>query len=96
MNALLLPVLLLAEDKKPPEANDVVAGWTAFWIFLGLIVAVALLCWSLVRQLKKVNNAKDAGVYGDVPERAADEAAPTVDQAPAQTQSDDPGGDPRS
>lgn len=63
----LLQVVLLAEEKSPPEANEVVAGWTAFWIFLGMIIAVVLLCWSLVRQLRKVNKAKDAGLYGDTP-----------------------------
>lgn len=32
-----------------------------------LIVAVALLCWSLTRQLRKTKAAKDAGVFGDEP-----------------------------
>ncbi|WP_110208136.1 hypothetical protein [Nocardioides daejeonensis] len=63
MSPLVLALEIVA--KKPPEAKDVVAGWTAFWLFIGLIVAVALLCWSLVRQLKKVNQAKEAGVYDD-------------------------------
>ncbi len=76
MNALLLTIMALDEKKSPPEANDVVAGWTAFWIFLGLIVAVALLCWSLVVQLRKVNKAKDAGVYGDVPKQEQDPSDP--------------------
>ncbi|CAM3377114.1 hypothetical protein NODU109028_14095 [Nocardioides dubius] len=56
--------LVISAD-SPPEAKDVVAGWTALWIFVGLAVAVALLCWSLVRQLKKAERAKAAGVYGD-------------------------------
>ncbi|MFS3127978.1 hypothetical protein ACLM5J_06200 [Nocardioides sp. Bht2] len=56
--------LVISAD-SPPEAKDVVAGWTALWIFVGLAVAVALLCWSMVRQLKKAERAKAAGVYGD-------------------------------
>jgi len=48
-----------------PEDNDVVAGWLGFGVFLGLAVAVALLAWSFVRQLRKAQAAKDAGVYGD-------------------------------
>ncbi|WP_235738631.1 hypothetical protein [Nocardioides alcanivorans] len=61
-------LLLLATEtlaKKPPEAKDVVAGWTALWIFVGLILAVALLCWSFVRQVRKVNRAKESGVFGE-------------------------------
>lgn len=76
MNSLVL-ALQFAADEKPPEAKDVVAGWTAFAIFLLLIAAVALLCWSMVRQLRKAQAAKDAGVYGDEPaEEGADGADP--------------------
>jgi hypothetical protein len=53
-------VTVLAEDG--PEAADVKAGWTAFAVFLLLLVAVALLGWSLTRQLKKAQRNKDAGI----------------------------------
>jgi hypothetical protein len=46
-----------------PEDEDVKAGWIAFAIFIGLIVAVALLGWSLVKQLRKVDAAEEAGLY---------------------------------
>jgi hypothetical protein len=48
---------------KIPEANDVKAGWVAFAIFLALLVAVGLLGWSLVRQLRKAQAAEEAGLY---------------------------------
>ena len=41
------------------------AGWLAFGIFLALVAATALLCVSFVRQLRKAQAAKDAGVYDD-------------------------------
>jgi hypothetical protein len=53
-----------------PEPEDVKAGWTAFALFIGGLVAVGLLGWSLVRQLRKVENARKRGVYGDEPEDA--------------------------
>jgi len=55
----------LALTVSPPDDNDVVAGWLGFGVFLGLALAVALLGWSFVRQLRKAQAAKDAGVYGD-------------------------------
>jgi hypothetical protein len=72
MNALADSfVLLLIEEGPKPE--DVKAGWTAFAVFIGLIVAVALLGWSLSRQLRKAQNARDAGVYGDEPVHPEDD-----------------------
>ena len=44
-------------------------------IFLLLALAVAFLGWSLTKQLRKAQNAKDAGAYGDVPVASADEPA---------------------
>jgi hypothetical protein len=59
--------LLLALADGAPEPEDVKAGWTAFAIFLLLAGAVVLLGFSLVKQLRKAQAAKDAGVYGDEP-----------------------------
>ena len=56
-------VVVWAEDKTPKD-EDVKAGWTAFVIFLLLIGAVVVLGFSLVKQLRKAQAAKDAGVYG--------------------------------
>lgn len=70
--SLLLP--LLVEEGPAPE--DVKAGWVAFVVFIGLILAVVVLGFSLVKQLRKAQAAKDAGVYGDPP---ADQDAPRTD-----------------
>jgi hypothetical protein len=60
-----------------PEDEDVKAGWTAFVIFIGLIVAVALLGFSLVKHLRKAEKAEEAGLY-DPSDRA--KPAPTTDE----------------
>jgi len=66
MNALLVNVLLfLTDPTEAPAAEDVKAGWVAFALFIGLCLAVAFLGWSLVKQLRKAQAAKDAGVYDD-------------------------------
>ena len=64
MNFLAATVLLLLADGTP-EPKDVKAGWLAFGIFLALVAATALLCVSFVRQLRKAQAAKDAGVYDE-------------------------------
>ncbi len=64
MNTLAATVLLLLADGTP-EPKDVKAGWLAFGIFLALVAATALLCVSFVRQLRKAQAAKDAGVFDE-------------------------------
>jgi hypothetical protein len=68
MNAFLITLhsLVLAGDPAPAD-KDVKAGWGAFWIFIGLAVAVALLGWSLVHQLKKTKANAEAGVFDEEP-----------------------------
>jgi hypothetical protein len=63
----LLVTLVLALEDPTPKPEDVKAGWGAFAIFIGLIVAVALLGWSLVRQLRKAARAQEAGLYDESP-----------------------------
>jgi hypothetical protein len=63
---LIVPLTLLAD--RAPEPEDVTAGWTALVVFLLLIAAVVFLGFSLVKQLRKAQAAKDAGVYGDDPD----------------------------
>lgn len=58
-------IVRLADQAPAPE--DVKAGWTAFVIFLLLIAALVVLAFSLVKQLRKAQAARDAGVYGDEP-----------------------------
>lgn len=55
-----------------PDDNDVVAGPIGFVVFIALLIAVALLGWSLTRHLKKVHQAADQGVYGEPVDRDAD------------------------
>ena len=70
---VLLTTTLSFTDKMPEDA-DVKAGWTAMIVFLLLIAAVVVLSFSLVKQLRKAQAAKDSGVYGDEPvDRAADD-----------------------
>jgi hypothetical protein len=84
--ALVHPLaqLVVAAGDKTPEDKDVKAGWTAFVIFLLLIGAVVVLAFSLVKQLRRAQAAKDAGVYGD------DEAAPPADPPPADAEPAEP------
>jgi len=72
--AVLMPAvhLVMAGVDKAPKDEDVKAGWTAFVLFLLLIAAVVLLAFSLVKQLRKAQAAKDAGVFGDDAEDAGD------------------------
>jgi hypothetical protein len=60
---LLVPLTLVAD--KAPEPEDVTAGWTALLVFLLLIAGVVFLGFSLVKQLRKAQAAKDAGVYDE-------------------------------
>lgn len=67
-----------------PQDEDVKAGWVAFAVFIGLIVAVALLGWSLVRQLRKAEAAEEAGLYdpSDRKLREQAEARAAAEQEP--------------
>lgn len=55
--------LVVSFADEVPKDDDVKAGWLAFAIFIGLILAVAFLGFSLVKQLRKAQAAEDAGVY---------------------------------
>lgn len=68
----MLPVLhlaglLVSVADKTPEPEEVKAGPIALAVFVLLILAVVVLAFSLVKQLRKAQAAKDAGVYGDEP-----------------------------
>ena len=63
----MLDLLIIALADKPPAPEDVKAGPMGFAVFVFLILGVAVIGWSLVRQLRKAQAAKDAGVYGDEP-----------------------------
>ena len=91
----MLDLLLITLTDKTPEPEDVKAGWTALIIFLLLAASVAVLGFSLVKQLRKAQSAKDAGVYGDEPvDRSADR--PTGDDDDRSTFRPDDGADHRA
>jgi hypothetical protein len=75
----VLPQVLSFVDDVP-QANDVKAGWVAFAIFIGLILAVVFLGRSLVKQLRKVDAAEDAGLYDPSDKKPV--PMPTVEQPP--------------
>ncbi|GAB7005215.1 hypothetical protein JCM18899A_26880 [Nocardioides sp. AN3] len=58
----LISTLVTTWATEGPKPADVKAGWTAFAVFLLLLAAVALLGWSLSRQLKKAQRNKEAGI----------------------------------
>ncbi|GAA3533675.1 hypothetical protein [Nocardioides daeguensis] len=78
--------VLAAKDKPVDQDTNIVAGWTAFWIFLLLIVAVAVIGYALTRSLRTAAQAKDAGVYGDAPvgDDSADDGVNGTDPGSAQ------------
>ncbi|GAA3804788.1 hypothetical protein [Nocardioides panacisoli] len=76
----MLAALITLEDAVPDD-NDVVAGWTAFWIFLALIAATAFLLWNFTKQLRKTRAAADRGVFGPTDEPEAETTEPATDVA---------------
>ncbi len=64
MTSLLLLVSWLVNGAdKVPAPEDVKAGWIAFAVFVGLIVAVALLGFSMNRHLRKAGANADQGAF---------------------------------
>ena len=55
--------LVVSLTDEVPEDEDVKAGWLAFVIFIGLIVAVALLGFSLFKHLRKAEASEEAGLF---------------------------------
>ena len=78
----MFTLTVLAAAVEGPAPEDVKAGPVALLIFLLLALAVAFLGWSLTRQLRKAQNAKDAGAYGDAPVDSA-RSADSVSDEPA-------------
>lgn len=78
-------LLFVSLTDPVPTDNQVKAGPAAAIVFILLLVAVAALGFSLRRQFKKVQAAREAGLYGDAERTEAasdDEAADqTGDQA---------------
>ncbi|GAA5125015.1 hypothetical protein GCM10023339_47480 [Alloalcanivorax gelatiniphagus] len=60
-------LLIMLVDDPTPEDTEVKAGPLGFAIWIFMILAVVVIAFSLVKQLRKAQAAKDAGVYGDEP-----------------------------
>ena len=56
----------LVEDPVPADDDVVAGGWGALMFGL-LVLAMVVLSFSLVKQLRRAQAAKNAGVYGDQP-----------------------------
>jgi hypothetical protein len=74
--ALLVNAVVSAADKKPDDADVKAGGWGAL-VFVLLILAVVVLSFSFVKQLRKAQAAKDAGAYGDEPAASDSDKHPT-------------------
>jgi hypothetical protein len=61
-----LLMIILVEDPTP-EPTEVKAGPLGFAVWIFMILAVVVISFSLVKQLRKAQAAKDAGLYGDEP-----------------------------
>lgn len=77
----MITTILLAVDQAP-EAEDVVAGWLALGIFLGLAAGTALLLWSFTRQLRKAKAANAAGVLPSAKPEADKPVWPPAEATP--------------
>ena len=80
-----------------PVDREVKAGWTALLLFFLLIGAVVVLGFSLVKQLRKTEANRKAGVFGPVDDDPADSVASTAPNAttPASNTDSDTGSEPR-
>ena len=71
----MLDLLIILLDDPTPKPTEVKAGPLGFAMWIFMIIAVVVIGFSLVKQLRKAQAAKDAGVYGDepvTPEQKAD------------------------
>lgn len=63
----MLDLLIVLLDDPTPKPTEVKAGPLGFALWIFMIIAVVIIGFSLVKQLRKAQAAKDAGVYGDEP-----------------------------
>lgn len=73
-------VLALTLADEAPADENVVAGPIGFVVFIGLVIALAFLGWSLTRHLRKAKQAADAGVFGEDPTDDARRDTPETGQ----------------
>ena len=63
----MLDLLLILIEDPTPDPTEVKAGPLGFAVWIFMILAVVVIGFSLVKQLRRAQAAKDAGVYGDEP-----------------------------
>ena len=73
----MLDLLIILLDDPTPKDTDVKAGPLGFALWIFMILAVVVLGFSLVKQLRKAQAAKDAGLYGDEPVAGDDPGSTT-------------------
>ena len=73
----MLDLLIILLDDPTPKDTDVKAGPLGFALWMFMIIAVVVLGFSLVKQLRKAQAAKDAGLYGDEPVEPTDPSSPS-------------------
>lgn len=86
-------LLFVSLTDPVPTDNQVKAGPAAAIVFVLLMLAIAVLGFSLRRQFKKVQAAKEAGVFGEDDESPAegvpaDEARRGTEEPSGETASD--------
>lgn len=70
----MLDLLLILVDDPTPKPTEVKAGPLGFAVWIFLIIAVVIIGFSLVKQLRRAQANKDAGMFGDEPVKPADKA----------------------
>jgi hypothetical protein len=80
MSVVLQAMASAAASDPPPSENDVVAGWVGAVVLVALIIAVVFILRSFTKQLKKVEEADKAGVYGNKSADQADLPPTTVER----------------
>ncbi len=79
----MLDLLIIVLADPTPEPTEVKAGPLGFAVWIFMIIAVVIIGFSLVKQLRKAQAAKDAGLFGDEP---VDRSAPTEPAGPADSE----------
>lgn len=79
----MLDLLIIVLADPTPEPTEVKAGPLGFAVWIFMIIAVVVIGFSLVKQLRRAQAAKDAGLFGDEP---VDRSAPAEPVDPADSE----------
>jgi hypothetical protein len=77
MSDLLIVSLSVLMDETP-DPTEVKAGPIAFAVWIFMILAVVVIGFALVRQLRRAQANKDAGLFGDEPVNRDSADTPTT------------------